>query len=114
MANPTLELEVLLATPKTVTFPIKVTALGDGYEQMGALGQRDSFTNYNVTSKYLPLVESNSLLNQLDNWRGIQAFNWTPDASTREPKVFVCKRWEVVLVNEHTRQLSGTFEEVIR
>lgn len=114
MANPTLELETILTVPKTVAFPIKNTALGDGYEQLGSIGMKDSLTNYSVTSAYLPLVESNSLINQLENWKGIQAFNWTPEASTREPLAYVCKRWELVLVNEHTRQLSGTFEEVIK
>jgi phage-related protein len=114
VVNLTLELEVVFATPATISFPVKVNPLGDGYEQLGAIGMKDSFTNYNVTSKYLPLVESNSLINQLDNYRGIQAFDWTPDASTREPKTFVCKRWELELTNEFTRKFSATFEEVIK
>ena len=113
MANPTLVLETVLTTPHTVTFPIKSTALGDGYEQFGGLGKKESLTNYSVTSKYLPLIESDSLINQLKNWAGIQAFYWTADASTRAPKLFVCKQWELKLIDQFTRQLSGTFEEVV-
>jgi phage-related protein len=113
VANPTLELETILTTPHTVTFPIKSNPLGDGYEQLGSLGKKDSFTNYSITTKFLMLVESESLVNQLSLWRGIQAFNWTPDASTRPSKTYVCKRWELKLVDEFTRQLSTTFEEVI-
>lgn len=114
MANPTLELETILAVPATVTFPSKATNLGDGYQQFGAVGKKESLTNYSVTSKYLQLVDSSSLIGQLSNWRGVQAFFWTPDVSTRAPILFVCKRWEVTLVNETTRQISTTFEEVIK
>jgi phage-related protein len=112
VANPTLELETLLTTPHTVTFPTKSTSLGDGYEQVGAVGKKESLTNYSITTKHLHLVDSDSLVNQLLVWRGIQAFTWTPD-DLRLPKLYVCKRWELVLVSEFTRQLSATFEEVI-
>jgi phage-related protein len=114
MANPTLELETILTIPATVSFPIKVTPLGDGYEQVGSVGKKSDFTNYSVTTKYLPLVESTSLINTLESWRGLQAFNWTPDASNRPLKTFICKRWDVTLVDERTRQLSASFEEVIK
>lgn len=114
MANPTLSLEALLTIPSTVVFPIKETKLGDGYEQVGGVGSQDSFTNYAVTSKYLPLVDASTLLQQMLNWRGIQAFFWSPDIPNRPLKLFVCKQWQWVLVDEHTRQFSGTFEEVIK
>lgn len=114
MANPTLVLETILASPHTVTFPTKETKLGDGYEQSGAIGKKESLTNYTVTSKYLQLVDSTALINQLANWRGVQAFFWSPDVTQRPLKLYVCKQWQLTLVNEHKRQLSATFEEVIR
>ncbi len=113
MADPTLELEALLTIPATVTFPIKETRLGDGYDQTGALGKQISFTNYAVTSKYLGLTDSNTLLNQFINWRGVQRFVWTPNGDQVIPRRFVCKQWRLTIVDNFTRQFSGTFEEVI-
>lgn len=113
MAYPTLTLETILATPATIRFPSKELVLGDGYEQVGAVGKKDSLTDYSITSDYLTPAESQSISGQFENWRGVQAFLFSPNPNWKPQKRYVCKQWEVNLVSYSVRQITATFEEVI-
>jgi phage-related protein len=114
MAVPTLELLVIEAVPKTVTFQIKETLLGDGYAQVASVGKGYSLTNYNITTDYMPLPVSLELKEKLANWRGVQAFYWTPNPGIVPAKLFTCKEWGINLATSNSRQLTATFNEVIK
>lgn len=113
MANPTLTLEVIQATPITVKFQTKELKLGDGYEQVAGIGKKGMLTDYGITSGYLSIVDSMSVVNQLINWRGVQAFLWSPKAEVL-PKLFVCSSWQVKLETGGKRQITCTFQEVVK
>lgn len=114
MASPTLSLEVVQSTPLTVKFQVRELKLGDGYEQTATVGKTTgALVDYGITTGYIPLADSMSLLGQLLTWKGVQSFFWTPKLGV-PPKLFVCQQWQVTLVTNQTRQVSGTFQEVVK
>lgn len=114
MAIPTLTLATIQATPFTNSSQTKELKLGDGYEQMATVGKKINLKNYSITTPYLPITDSLSLVNQLSNWRGVQAFYWTPDPGVVPVDLFVCASWQLTLATGSDRQLSATFEGVIK
>lgn len=114
MTLPILTLTPTYAVPKTVTIPMKGTKLGDGYEQLASVGMGGTLTDYNVATDYLSIANAASLVGQFKVWAGIQAFLWTPDPDTVEPKQFVCQQWQLTLTNASDRQLTATFKGVVK
>ena len=114
MATPTpLTLEVIQSTPLNTKWQTKELKLGDGYEQVAGVGKKGVLVDYGITSGYLPIVDSMSVVNQLINWRGVQAFLWTSKVGV-VPKLFVCSQWQVLLVTGGKRQITATFQEVVK
>lgn len=112
MSSPTLILESAQATPLNTKFQLKELKLGDGYEQVASVGKSGILLDYNISTDHISVTDSQALVGQLLNWRGVQSFYWAPRAGVL-PKLFICQQWQVILVSQDERQITGTFQEVI-
>lgn len=81
---------------------------GSGYQQRARDGLNTNLESWSLTFKLSP-EEGETAMNLLDEWGGVQNFQWTnPRGNTL---VYVCSEYGFTY-NEGWYELSATFEQV--
>ncbi|MBN3945921.1 MAG: phage tail protein [Nostoc sp. NMS7] len=113
MPTPILELPPTWAASKRVTVPVTKTKLGDGYEQVVALGTTGAMEEWDVQSPALLSAIALDKLSQLQTFSGVTAFYWSPDNSTYIPrKTYACGGWKVTRLGNSYQQIAATFRQL--
>ena len=112
MPTPILELPPTWSATKRVTVPISRTKLGDGYEQIVALGTTGAIEQWDVQSPALLTAVALDKLSQLQTFSGVTAFYWSPDNSVYVPrKTYTCEGWKVTRLGNNYQQITATFKQ---
>lgn len=113
MPTPILELPPTWSATERVTVPVSRTKLGDGYEQIVALGTTGAIEQWDVQSPALLTAVALDKLSQLQTFSGVTPFYWTPDNGLYIPrKTYICEGWKVVRLGNNYQQIAATFRSV--